>query len=49
MALTADLLADYAAITETEFILIDSKCELARFRNELRWNDLYYHLNRGLI
>jgi L-arabinose isomerase len=48
-ALTADLLADYAAITEIEFILIDSKCELARFRNELRWNDLYYHLNRGLI
>ena len=48
-ALTADLLADYAAITETEFILIDSKCELVRFRNELRWNDLYYHLNRGLI
>jgi L-arabinose isomerase len=48
-AITADHLADYAAIAGTEFILIDSGCELTRFRNELRWNDLYYHLNKGLI
>ena len=48
-ALTAGHLADFSAITGIEFLLIDSDCEITRFRNELRWNDLYYRLNKGLI
>jgi len=47
-ALTADHLADFAAMTGTEFVLIDEKCMIDEFRKELRWNDLYYHLNNGL-
>ena len=47
-ALTAEHLADFAAITGTEFVLIDDKCKIDEFRKELRWNDLYYHLNKGL-
>jgi len=48
-ALTARHLADFAAMTGTEFILIDGKCDIDQFRKELRWNDLYYHLNNGMI
>ncbi len=48
-ALSAGHLADFAAMTGTEFILIDGKCDLEQFRKELRWNDLYYHLNNGMI
>lgn len=47
-ALTPEHLSDFAMITGTELILIDEKCDLSGLRNELRWNDLYYHLNRGL-
>ena len=47
-ALTAEHLADFAAMTGTEFVLIDDKCKIDEFRKELRWNDLYYHLNKGL-
>jgi len=35
-------------MTGTEFVLIDEKCRIDEFRKELRWNDLYYHLNNGL-
>jgi L-arabinose isomerase len=47
-ALTAEHMADFAAITGTEYILIDKMCDVEQLRNELRWNDLYYHLNKGL-
>jgi L-arabinose isomerase len=47
-ALTADHMADFAAMTGTEFVLIDEKCQIDEFKKELRWNDLYYHLNNGL-
>jgi L-arabinose isomerase len=47
-ALTAEHLADFAAMTGTEYLLIDDKCKIDEFRKELRWNDLYYHLNKGL-
>jgi L-arabinose isomerase len=47
-ALTAEHMADYALITGIEFVLIDEKCVVENLRKELRWNDLYYHLNKGI-
>ncbi|MFZ2287672.1 MAG: L-arabinose isomerase [Bacteroidales bacterium] len=47
-SLTAEHLADFAAMTGTEFVLIDEKCDIAQFRKELRWNEIFYHLNIGL-
>jgi L-arabinose isomerase len=46
--LTAEHLADFAEMAGMEFLLIDQDTKLARFKNELRWNDLYYHLAKGL-
>jgi L-arabinose isomerase len=43
-SVTAEHLAEYAAITGTEFILIDQKCDIELLRKELRWNDLYYRM-----
>jgi L-arabinose isomerase len=48
-SLTAEHLADFAAMTGTEFVLIDEKCDIGQFKKELRWNDLYYHLKNGLV
>ncbi|HWR74482.1 MAG TPA: L-arabinose isomerase, partial [Bacteroidales bacterium] len=47
-ALTAEHLEDFAAMAGIELVLIDEKCTVSEFRKELRWNDLYYHLNKGL-
>jgi L-arabinose isomerase len=47
-ALTAEHMEDFASITGIELILIGEKCDLRELKKELRWNDLYYHLNKGL-
>lgn len=46
--LTAEHLRDFAEMAGMEFLLIDHTTSIAAFKNELRWNDLYYHLARGL-
>jgi L-arabinose isomerase len=47
-ALTAEHLQDFADIAGIEFLLIDEHTRLPEFRDKLRWNDLYYHLNKGV-
>ena len=46
--LTAEHLADFAEMAGMEFLLIDQSASVASFKKELRWNDLYYHLAKGL-
>jgi len=41
-------LRDFADIAGLEFLLIDENTNLEDFKKELRWNDLYYKLNRSL-
>jgi len=48
LALTAEHLEDFAEMADMEFLLIDNGTRLSEFKKELRWNDLYYHLARGL-
>ena len=47
-SVTAEHLRDFADIAGIEFLLIDENTKLEDFKKELRWNDLYYQLNRGL-
>ncbi len=46
--LTAEHLADFAEMAGMEFLLIDEHTSVPAFKKELRWNDLYYHLAKGL-
>ncbi|MDP9312672.1 MAG: L-arabinose isomerase [Chloroflexota bacterium] len=46
--LTAEHLADFAEMAGMEFLLIDQGTTVPSFKKELRWNDLYYHLAKGL-
>jgi L-arabinose isomerase len=48
LALTAEHLADFAEMAGMEFLLIDRDTRLDDFKKELRWNDLYYALAKGL-
>ncbi len=47
-AVTAEHLKDFTSMAGIEFMLIDEKTEVENFKEKLRWNDLYYHLAKGL-
>jgi L-arabinose isomerase len=47
-AVTPDHLRAFADMAGIEFLLIDENTRVAEFKDQLRWNDLYYHLNKGL-
>jgi L-arabinose isomerase len=47
-AVGSEVLADFAEMAGCEFLLIDADTTPAGFKKELRWNEAYYHLARGL-
>jgi L-arabinose isomerase len=47
-AVTADHLRDFASMTGVELLVIDEATTLDAFRDQLRWNDLYWLLAKGL-
>ncbi len=46
-AVSAECLEDFAGMAGIEFLLIDGKTDIRSFKNELRWNEVYYHLATG--
>lgn len=46
-SVTTEHLRDFAEIVGIEVVVIDAKTEINAFRNELRWNEVYYHLAQG--
>jgi L-arabinose isomerase len=48
-AVTTEMLEDLAEIAGIEFLLIDGGTQLRRFKQELRWNEVYYALRSGLV
>ena len=48
-AINSEYLEDFAGMMGTEFVLIDRKCDLAAFRKELKWNEVFYHNTGGII
>ena len=47
-AVTAEMLSDFAEMAGIEFLLIDKDTQLTEFKKELRWNEMYYLLAKGL-
>jgi L-arabinose isomerase len=47
-AVTPEHLLDFAEMAGIECLLIDENTRLEEFKKELRWNDLYYQLAKGL-
>ncbi len=48
MALTSELLEDFSEMAGIEYLLIDRETTLTSLKKELRWNELYYHLMKGI-
>jgi L-arabinose isomerase len=47
-ALTPEHLEDYAEMAGVELVLVDETTTIRELKKELRWNEAYYHLARGL-
>ncbi|MCP4312632.1 MAG: L-arabinose isomerase [Bacteroidetes bacterium] len=48
MAVTKEHLEDFSEMAGIEYLLIDESTTISSVKKELKWNDLYYHLARGL-
>jgi L-arabinose isomerase len=48
MAVTTEMMEDFADMADMELLIIDQETRIRDFRKEIRWNDLYYHLSDGL-
>ncbi|MDE2182202.1 MAG: L-arabinose isomerase [Alphaproteobacteria bacterium] len=46
-AATSEMMEDFAAMADVEFLLINDQTKVDEFRKELRFNEVYYALNRG--
>ncbi|HEU4608265.1 MAG TPA: L-arabinose isomerase, partial [Chitinophagaceae bacterium] len=44
--LDAEILEDFAMMAGVEYILINKETRLNNLRNELKWNEMYYALNK---
>ena len=47
-AVTTETIEDFAAMTDTELLVIDDSTTVRGFAHELRWNDVYHHVAVGL-
>jgi L-arabinose isomerase len=47
-AVGAEVIADFAEMAEVEFLCIGSDTTVSAFKKEVRWNEAYYSLARGL-
>jgi L-arabinose isomerase len=45
---TVEHMQDFAEMADLEFLVIGNDTHLADFKKEIRWNEMYYHLARGL-
>jgi L-arabinose isomerase len=48
MAVTAEMMEDFADMAGIEVLFIDKNTDIREFRKEIRWNDMYYMLADGL-
>src|SRR5208337_3367634 len=48
-AVTMEMLEDFAEIAGIELAVIDAQTTLRRFKQELRWNEVYYGLRNGFV
>jgi L-arabinose isomerase len=45
---TAEHLEDFADMAGLEYLLIGKDTTVSEFKKEIRWNQVYYHLAKGL-
>ena len=48
LALTPDYIETFAEYADVEFVIIDKNTKVPEFKKELKWNEVYYMLAKGL-
>jgi L-arabinose isomerase len=48
-AVTTEMLEDFAAMADVEFLLIDAETKVRSFKKELAWNEVAYGLRDGFV
>ena len=48
LALTPDYIETFAEYADVEFVIIDKDTKVPEFKKELKWNEVYYMLAKGL-
>jgi L-arabinose isomerase len=48
-AVTTEMLEDFAAMADLEFLLIDAETKVRSFKKELAWNEVAYGLRDGFV
>jgi len=48
LALTPEFIETFAEYADVEFVVIDKDTKVPEFKKELRWNEVYYMLAKGL-
>jgi L-arabinose isomerase len=46
-ALTTEMIEDFAEMAGLELVVIDADTKVREFKQQLRWNEVYYGLNQG--
>lgn len=47
-AITSEYMEDFAEIANIEYLLINETTNISEFKKELKWNELYYQLGKGV-
>lgn len=47
-AINAEYLRDFAEMMDIEYMHIGNNLDMTSFKNELRWNEVYYHISKGI-
>lgn len=47
-SLHAEYMEDFAEMADIEYVLIDKDTKIHSFKQELRWNEVYYHIAQGI-
>ena len=48
-AINAPYIEDLCEMMGIEYLLIDEKCDLTSFKNEIKWNEIYYSFSNGIV
>ncbi len=48
-SINSEYLEDFAGMMGIEYVLIGKNCDIPSFKKELQWNEIYYHLSKGII
>jgi L-arabinose isomerase len=48
MAITSEHIEDFCEMAGIEYVLIDKNTKISEFKKELKWNEIYYLLAKGL-